>query len=259
MFLTDVVGSGPGITTARETYEREFRWGPHALGLYYNGRISGAARDSGSDPTFLLRPGLLLGQLTADGSFTTYSPTATDGSEVATGVMIESMRMEDFQGNNVNRVFAILVGGPVKAAKLINLDKQARQQMAGNFTFDDSDGVGYSIPGNHWFPWKRFQNKTANYTVVASDNFTMFDNAGAGGTVVLTLPAIANGYMFGLRCEANQVLRFTSAEGSNLIGSTTTQTSASVTAIGGVVWVYTNAAGTKWIVEQHGTQTITFA
>ena len=252
MMLNDSYGMVPGITTARETYENEFRWGSQYQGVIAGALISGAARDTGNTPTYELRPGLLLGQILATGLYTNYSPTATDGSEVASAVLMEGFRVRDFDDNNKNVFYGVLVGGPVQASKILNLDNQARQQMD-KFMFDD---IGL-LQGNHWFPWKRFQNKTANYTIVASDNLSMFDNAGASGTVVLTLPAIANGYMFGLRAEAAQVFRFTSAEGGNVIGTSATNTSVSVTAIGGVIWVYTNPAGTKWIVEQHGTQTIT--
>lgn len=258
MLMNDSYGMVPGLTTSRETYEAEFRWGSQYQGVFAQGLISGATRDSGNSPTYELRPGLLLGQITSTGLYTNYSATATDGSEVACGILLEGIRVQDFEGNNKNVLYAILVGGPVRASKVLNLDLHARQQMD-KFIFDDLPTSGGGIVGNHWFPWKRFINKTANYTIVAADNFTMFDNAGAGGTVVLTLPAIAAGYMFGLRCEAAQVLRFTSNEGSNVIGTTATQTSVSVTAIGGVIWIYSNAAGTKWIVEQHGTQSITAA
>lgn len=254
MLLTDTYGIVPGITTSRETYEAEFRWGSQFQGVFANGLIDGNTVDIGNSPTYELRPGLLLAQLPATGKYVNYSKTATDGSEVASAVLIEALRMQSFEGVATDRFYALLVGGPVQASKILNLDLHARQQMD-KFIFDDI----FNVQGNHWFPWKRFQTKTANYSIVANDNFTMFDNAGAGGTVVLTLPAIANGYMFGCRCEAAQVLRFTSNEGSNLIGTSTTQTSVSVTAIGGVIWVYSNAAGTKWIVEQHGTQTITAA
>lgn len=252
MFLTDSYGMAPGLTTARETYENEFRWGSQYQGVFANGLISGAARDTGNSPTYELRPGLLLGQIIASGKYTNYSATATDGSEVAAAILIEGLRVQDFEGANQDKFYAVLVGGPVKADKVLNLDLMARQQMA-NFIFDDN----FQMAGNHWYPWKRFQTKTANYSIVAADNMTMFDNVGASGTVVLTLPAIANGYFFGLRAEAAQVLRFTSFEGSNMIGTSATQTSSSVAAIGGVIYVYSNPAGTKWIVEQHGTQTIT--
>lgn len=254
MLMTDSYGIVPGLTTSRETYENEFRWGSQFQGVFQSALISGSAVDIGNTPTFELRPGLLLGQSLATGKYTNYSPTATDGSEVASAVLIEGLRMTDFSGAPVDRFYAVLVGGPVQAAKLLNLDGQARACMD-KFIFDD---IG-NIPGAHWFPWKRFQTKTANYTIVSTDNFTLFDNTGAGGTVVLTLPAIAAGYAFGLYCTAAQVLRFTSAEGGNMIGTSLTQTSASCTAIGGCIYIYSNPAGTKWIVEQHGTQTITMA
>ncbi len=205
-------------------------------------------------PTFELRPGLLLGQQITTGKYLQYSPTATDGTEVAAAVLIEGLRMLDFSNTATDRFYAVLVGGPVQAAKILGLDLNARSAMD-KFIFDDV----FNIPGNHWFPWKRFQTKTANYTVVANDNFTLFDNTGATGEVDLTLPAIANGYMFGIRCQAAQTLKFISNEGTNLIGSTATQTSASIAAIGGMVVVYSNPAGTKWVFEDRGNQTITFA
>lgn len=254
MLMNDSYGNVPGLTTARETYENEFQWGQQPLGVFANGLISGAARDTGNTPTYELRKGLLLGQIISTGLYTNYSPTATDGSEVAAAILLESIRVKDFEDNNVNKLYAVLVGGPVKASKIINLDLMARSQMS-KFIFDDI----FNIQGNHYFPFKRFQTKTAAYSIVANDNFTLFDNTGAAGTVVLTLPAIAPGYFFGAQASAAQIIRFTSNEGSNVIGTSLTNSSVSVTAIGGLIYIYSNPAGTKWIVEQHGTQTITAA
>lgn len=255
MLLTDSYAITPGLTTSRETYENEFRWGQHSQGVFTNGLIDGSTVDTGNSPTYQLRPGLLLGQITATGKYTNYSPTATNGSEVASAVLIEGLRMQDFNGTATDRFYAVLVGGPVQKAKLLNFDEMARQQMD-KFIFDD---IG-QIPGGHWFPFKRFQTKTAAYTVVAGDNYTLFDNTGASGTVVLTLPTLANGYLFGCYCTAAQVLRFTSAAGSDVVGGgSLTNSSCSVTAIGGCIWIYSNPGATKWIVEQHGTQTITFS
>jgi hypothetical protein len=254
MLLTDSYGIVPGLTTSRETYEAEFRWGSQFQGVFANALISGSAIDSGNTPTFELRPGLLLGQQISTGKYLQYNPAASDGTEVAAAVLIEGLRMLDFSNVAVDRFYAVLVGGPVQAAKILGLDNNARQAMD-KFIFDDI----FNIPGNHWFPWKRMVNKTANYTAVATDNFTLFDNTGAGGEVDITLPAIANGYMFGISCRAAQVFKFVSAEGSNVVGTTNTNSSVSVTAIGGVIAIYSNAAGTKWIVEQRGTQTITAA
>jgi len=261
MLMTDSYGIVPGLTTSRESYEAEFRWGSQFQGVFANALIDGAAVDSGNSPNYELRPGLLLGQTIATGKYKQYSPTATDGSEVAAAILIEALRMQDFQGNNVDRFYAVLVGGPVQGSKIIGLDLMARQQMD-KFIFDDI----FSIPGNHWFPWKRFQSKTANYTVVANDNYTLFDNVGAGAAVTFTLPVLANGYFFGFRVVANQNITVSSNEGSNMIAlnnasASSVAFSTGAQLIGGMVAVYTNPGATKWIVENRsaGTNTVTVA
>lgn len=259
MLLNDTYGIVPGITTSRETYEAEFRWGSQFQGVFANALIDGSTTDSGNSPTYELRPGLLLGQVISTGKFKNYSPTATDGSEVASAVLLEALRMQDFQGTATDRFYAVLVGGPVQASKILNLDLQARQQMD-KFIFDDI----FHMQGNHWFPWKRMQTKTADYTVVANDNFTLFDNIGAAGAVVFTLPALANGYLFGFRVQTDQSVTIQSNAGNDMV--TINDASASSVAfstgsqrIGGCVWIYSNQAANKWIVENHsaGTNTIT--
>jgi hypothetical protein len=259
--MTDSYGIIPGLTTSRETYENEFRWGSQYQGVFANALIDGAARDSGNSPTYELRPGLLLGQVLSTGKYIQYSPTATNGSEVASGILIEGLRTQDFSGNDADRFYAVLVGGPVRATKVLNLDLMARQQMD-KFIFDD---IG-NVMGNHWWPFKRFQTKTAAYTVVASDNHTLFDNVGATAAVTFTLPVLANGYFFGFRVQADQNVTVASNEGDNMIAfndvsadSVAFSTGGSL--IGGMVWVYTNPGATKWIVEDHsaGANTITVA
>lgn len=261
MLMTDTYGIVPGLTTSRETYEAEFRWGSQFQGVFANALIDGSALDTGNSPTYELRPGLLLGQVISTGKYKQYSPTATDGSEVAAAVLIEALRMQDFSGNSVDRFYAVLVGGPVQAAKILNLDLQARAQMS-KFIFDDI----FNINGNHWFPWKRFQTKTSNYTVVANDNFSMFDNVGATGAVTFTLPALANGYCFGFRAQADQNILVASNEGDNMVAfndasADSVAFSTSGEKIGGVFRVYSNPGATKWIVENlsAGANTVTVA
>lgn len=261
MFRTDVWALPPGITGAVETYEAAFRWGPAGLGLITSGYIYSAALDPGNGATtFELRPGLVLGQRISDGSWTNYNPAATDGSEVAAGVNITAIRMTDIltqQGQA--RFYGVLVGGPVQASKLIGLDLQARADMD-KFDFDDA----WMYAGNHWFPWRRFQSKTASYQVAAVDNFSMFDNTGAAGTVTFTLPPIANGYAFGFRAVANQTIRVQSTEGGNMIAlnnaaanNVTFSTGSQI--IGANVMVYSNPAATQWVVENNsaGANTVT--
>lgn len=251
MLYSSMWGQAPGITAAVETYENAFRWGPAGLGLITGGYIYANAVDLGNSPTNELRIGLLLGQRTVDGTWTNYSPTATDGSEVASGVLITALRMQDIlTQTNMGRFYGVLVGGPVQAAACINLDLMARADMSDHFWFDDA----LNFPGNHWFPWKRFQSKTANYQIVASDNFSRFDNFGAAGEVDFTLPPIANGYDFGFGGAAAQTLKVISNEGGNIIAlnNLTANSLAFSTGgqqIGAGLRIYSNAAGTKWIAE----------
>jgi len=259
--MTDSYGIVPGLTTSRETYEAEFRWGSQFQGVFSNALISGAARDTGNSPTYELRPGLLLGQIISTGKYTNYSPTATDGSEIASGILIEGLRMQDFSGVDTDRFYAVLVGGPVQGAKILNLDLMARQQMD-KFIFDDI----FAIPGNHWYPFKRFQTKTSAYTVVANDNYTLFDNTGAGGAVTFTLPALANGYFFGFMGVADQNVTVASSEGDNMVvfndaSADSVAFSTSGEKIGGMFIVFTNPGATKWIVQNvsAGANTVTVA
>jgi hypothetical protein len=252
------------MTQARETYEAAFQWGSEFQAVFANALIDGNTIDSGNTPTFELRPGLLLGQVLSTGKYKNYSPTATDGSEVASAILMEAIRTLDFSNNATDRFYAVLVGGPVQASKVLNLDLMARQQMD-NFIFDDSLGFG-SILGNHWWPWKRFQTKTANYSVVASDNFSLFDNTGAGGAVTYTLPSIANGYFFGFRVQTDQNVIVQSLEGSNVIAlnnasATSVAFQTGSGRIGGMFYIYSNPAANKWIVENAsaGSNTITVA
>lgn len=251
---SDLWGLTPQVGAAVETYETAFRWGPAELGLLTGGVIYVNAADPTNTPTYELRPGLVLGQRVADGTWTNYAPTASDGSEVASGVLITALRMQQIlTGTNAQRFYGILVGGPVQAAKLIGLDLNARACMSDHFWFDDA----LMFPGNHWFPWRRFQTKIANYTIVAGDNMSHFDNLGAVGSVTFTLPAIANGYYFGFHALAAANLIVTSAEGLNIVGfnNATASTISYQTGgalIGGGFRIYSNPAGTKWIVEGTG-------
>lgn len=252
--ISSMFGHLPGLGTLVETFEQAYCWGPYPR--YWTGAYIGAnATDAGNNPSSTLRVGLVMGKQTSTGQWLNYSPTATDGSQIAAGVLPLSLRMQDvLTEQNTSRFYAMMVSGGVKAANLIGLDQMAREQMAGLFIFDDF------LPPNHYFPWISVLNKTANYAIQSTDNNTLFTNTGAAGEVDLTLPPIANGYCFGLKATAAQVLKFISFEGGNLVGSTATQSSVSVTAIGGGVTVFSNPGATQWIVvnESSYNQVVSF-
>jgi hypothetical protein len=258
-----LVGSGfgdiPGLQQAIETFEQAWSWGPNPQLKFTNGLISSAASDPTNTPTWELRPGLLMGQQTATGTWVNYSPTATDGSQVAAGIIIEGLRMQDvFTGANTQKFWALCVGGNLRAAGVLGLDNYARQCLSGAFLFDDN------FPGNHWFPWKSMISKTANYAAQASDNFTLFDNFGATGSVTITLPPIGPGLFIGISVAAGQNMLVTSNEGANIVAfnNAAANTLAFQTGgqlIGGQLWLFTNPAGTQWRVmnASAGTNTIT--
>lgn len=261
--VSSLFGNAPGLGAAVETFEQAWSWGPYGSLIWTPGQIYSGAVDSNNTPTTNLRPGLVLG-LNSSGQWTNYSATATDGSQIAAGILPIGLTMLDFlTSTGQSKVFGIVIGGRIQASKLIGLDLMARAQLSPRFIFDDFPTNASANSGSR-FPWNNFVTKTAAYQVLATDNYTLFDNTGAVGSVTFTLPAIANGYCFGFRAAAAQNVLVSSSEGSNMIGfnnltaSTVAFQSGGAT-IGGMFIVYSNPAATKWIVEtaSAGANTVT--
>lgn len=104
--------------------------------------------------------------------------------------------------------------------------------------------------------------KTANYTIVNGDNGKMFTNEGASGAVTFTLPAVARGLVFFFFVYADQTVTVQRA-GSNVLVTTNNAAAVSVAfstsseKIGSCVKVFSNAAGSKWLVEKRCATTMT--
>jgi hypothetical protein len=258
--FSSMFGHLPGMGTVVESFELAYCWGPYPR-YFIGGYIDSATADPTNTPTWEVRKGLVMGIVRATGTWKNYSPTATDGSEVACGVLTESMRMQDvLSGVNTAKFYAIMVSGGVQGAKLIGLDGMARAQMSQAFYFDDD------LPGRQRFDWNRFQSKTADYTIVAADNMSVFDNTGAVGAVVFTLPALANGLKFGFRVVADQTVTVASAEGDNIVAFNDASAdslafSTGGAKVGGGLNLYSNPGATKWVAENTsiGANTITVA
>lgn len=252
-------GNVPGSGSAVETYEAAPTWARHNFLLWAPGMISSAMVDPTNTPTTTCRPGLLLGKITASGLWTNYSPTATDGSQVAQGVLGVGLPMLDpFTSSTQAKTWGIIVGGPLQAANLIGLDAQARADMAYRFIFDDN------LLGNGAFPVQKFVTKTADYTVLAADNGTFFDTFGATGAVNFTLPTLANGLSYNFRNRADQNLTVTSAAGNDMeafndLLASSVAFSTGGAKVGGEFQVFSNPAATRWIVRtmSAGANTVT--
>lgn len=249
--LGSTMGMLPGLDSVYSTYETEFRWGgPPNRALITGGTIAAATIDAGASPTYRLRRGLVLGKITASAKWTQYSATATDGSQVAQGVLMVDLRMSDIlSGSTADKQAWIMVGGPVLAGKLNGLDQKARSDMFGRFVFDDD------YFGNR-SGWRDVIAKTANYTVTATDNGAIFTNQGASALVVFTLPTIAKGLRYLFYCEDNDGIRVSAATANTLVthnDATADSATFSTTGrcIGAAIEVYANADATKWLSIPH--------
>lgn len=206
-------GTG-GVRSAVFTAPREIFWGGDASrqkALRLSRIISNAARDAGNDITTVLRPGLLLGMITASSKHAQWDPTATDGTQWLTGVNEHEQRMTEGVAATASDVDApYVVQAPLKAAQLLvlgtALPSSAHQYLARRklaelgFTLDD-DPAGYLAGVT-----SRTILKTATGDIAATENGATFVVVGAGA-VTLTLPALATGLSY----------KFVNAAGQNLV------------------------------------------
>lgn len=236
----------PGWTASISTIEANIFWGtdPTKNVQYGMASILAATVDAGNTPTTLLRQGLILGKITATGLYTVYSPTATDGSQQAVGVLPQEINMLDpVTGSTAIRVSPIVITGPLRADALVNLDNVARKQLRiQGVIFDDERTQGAIVN------WVRELNKATDYTVTAADSGTLFT---ASAAVNFTLPTIAAGLSFSFLNLADSNMAITSAAGNDIVtdgdaAASSITFSTSSHKIGGWVDIIANAAGTKW-------------
>ena len=131
--------------------------------------------------------------------------------------------------------------------------------MYGRFVFDDA-------PAGNPSGLVACVAKTANYTVVAGDNCTVFTTTGAAGSVTFTLPAPAKGLRYVFFNTVNQNMVVQSAVANKLVAfnNATASSVALQTAnqkIGGGFEVVADETGSFWLVLTlaSGGQTVTVA
>lgn len=245
----------PGIATALETSENEFTWAQQQLQVWLSVPLASATVDSANTPTTQLRPGLVLGQITATGYYTQYDPTATDGSQIPIGILVENVNMLDPTGTATVKYGKALVSGFVKTASLqANFDEFARVSLARRLVYDD-----FRQPGGPLKPVA----KTADYTVVAADNYTHFFTLGASGAVVFTLPAItgSRGYRFRFSNVVDQNMTVTAPSGKLITFNNAAATSVAFSTAGNKIGASVEIVGlpdsSKYQVLAHGANTMT--
>jgi hypothetical protein len=191
-----------GQTTAAFTQPRELFWGGDRTKIQVITRdtfVSGASRDAGSSPTTALRPGLLMGLITASNMAIQWDPTATDGSQNLFGInQFEALVVDALTGSNIDKNMGLVVSAPVKASELLVLgvamvgsdyEYLARRLLHQSGVILDDDPMGLLARDT-----MRVVTKAANYTVLAGDTNTAFQ--AITGAVTFTLPTIKDGLVY---------------------------------------------------------------
>lgn len=230
--------SVPGSGAAEYTFENEVRWGGDAgkgLNVHGNAQIVSTTVDATNSPTSILRPGLVMARLDASPEdWTDYDPDATDGSQIARGVLTEEVRMTDFSGTARNRVGRIMRLGLVRASRLYGLDLQARKQLKQAFRFDDDVISGRSFLADPYVN----EEVTSDTTLTAADAGKRLIATTAD--VDFTLPALATnpGFSVEVLRASDHEMAVISAEGNNMIvGNDLSATSVTFTTAGDQIGV----------------------
>lgn len=90
--------------------------------------ISSTALDSGhTSYTYVLRPGLVLGKITATGELAHYAPGAADGTETAYGILLNEVDLKggDPNASSADKIGDVLLIGTVDSSKCILWDAAA--------------------------------------------------------------------------------------------------------------------------------------
>lgn len=125
-----------GIESVEKAVQNEYKTGSHYA--YVNVWIVSTARDSGNTPTTTLRPGLVLGEISATGKYAEYDDSATDGTQTAKLILDEQIDLINEETNAAQDTQAHCVWhGRVSNGALIGIDANGRTDLAGYFFFDD--------------------------------------------------------------------------------------------------------------------------
>lgn len=254
----------PGVGTAKSVTESEILWGAdHARNatLYKDAVYSGAARDAGSTPTSVLRPGLILGIVDSTGEYEEWDADASDGTQNIAGVVDTELRTTDFDGTSADRMFRVLVGrAPIKARKMLiqgvaligHTDEYLarRQLVAAGFVFDD-DPFGYKAGRGDRVATV---TGTTDALTAAENGTTLFYNNAASVTV--TLPTILPGLEYTVVRVADEEFIVASAAGDDIVfGNDLSGDSVTVTTAGEQIGasytirsVYVGTA-LKWLIR----------
>lgn len=237
----------PGVTALDNSIDWSGTFGrPESIWFWGDKRISGAARDAGHSTTTILRPGLLMGVVTATKLWKEWNPSGTDGSQWIRGVLMNAVQTQR-AGSNQNRfVGRIAQFGDFKGAQLlipgestygiVGKDSEflVRDGLIGQFRLDD---------------FQANQIRTAIITADTTLDYTyhgaLITNLGAGASVALTLPTPRPGFRLRFLTAAAYTMVLNSSASNEFIPqsgtpATSVTLSASVYGISELVGISTS-------------------
>lgn len=262
----------PGIQGTLDTFQNIMWWGPKVLQVITNVFLDANTVDAGNTPTTVLRPGLLLGFKPATNKWIQWTPTATDGSQYISGVLLYDQQMLTTGNVAADRWFGYaMMRGLLKANSLLipgnanlgivgdPLEFLVRAQLTqgGKFTLDDN------YTADEFAGWSTTHDSTADATITTAMNNTLFTTLGAAGAVNFTLPAPQKGLRYGFFNAVDQNMTVTAAAAGQLItfnnaAAASVAFSTAGNKIGGRIEVV-GISATKWAVIPSGANTLTVA
>jgi hypothetical protein len=119
-----------GLGTPVSADPTEIRFTDHGRQSTVAILLDATARDGGNEPTTTLRKGLVLGKVTATGTYKEYDPSAADGTGTARVILDDAVDLLDETGTAVDTEGVGAFRGDFIADALIGLDAGAKADLA---------------------------------------------------------------------------------------------------------------------------------
>jgi hypothetical protein len=116
-----------GYGASREAKDNEYKLSDHGIKVAVT--IASTASDSGSTPATTLRKGLVLGKVTATGKFKQYNNGASDGTEVAAGILDDEVNLLNEAGTASDSQATMLIHGYAAESKLHGIDSNGKADL----------------------------------------------------------------------------------------------------------------------------------
>jgi hypothetical protein len=213
----------PGISSEYNTVVADVEWGTTSRRQLVPALLASTTVDAGNTPTTLLRPGLILGRITASGLWKEWNPTGTDGSQWPAGILLGDVNMLTV-GVAAQRWLGILISGNVKAKSLIVPGEAAAGLSGKTYEYALYNALGKNFLFDTPLPspqmhgkYRRVRVVTADTAVVAADSGTLFVCYGGSANINFTLPAMLEGLEFGFYNAQDYTMTITSSPADKMI------------------------------------------